>query len=64
MHDLEHDIKYPVFKVVLYVKFGRVLTPRTSKGTGVEGRPKTLPYWLRATLRRPAELYTKVSSIV
>ena len=44
VHDLEHDLKYPVFKVVLFVKFGRALTQRTSKATSVEGRPKTLPY--------------------
>ena len=32
------------------------LTPGTSKATGVRGRPKALPYWLKVTLRKLVEL--------
>ena len=40
---------------------GGVLTPGISKATSIASRPKTLPCWLRVTLRKLVELYVKVS---
>ena len=38
-----------------------MLTPDASKETGAVGSPRSLPYWLRVTLRKLPSLYINVS---